>query len=105
VVVEPMAHLMEDGEHTAGEVAEIEPESDAAVAGAKAGAAGMKAEIDPATAEIEAHRTGDLLPESSLALEGDRAPEHRDSRPGTRAGDPRRERDQVAAQRTPPRPA
>ena len=71
-----MAHLVEDGEHAAGEVAEIEPEPDAAVAGAEAGAAGVDAEIEPAAAEVEAHRAGDLLPEPSLALERDRAPEH-----------------------------
>ena len=64
LLVEPVAHLVEHREHATGEVAEIEAEPDAAVAGSEAGAAGVDAEIEPAPREVEAHRPRRPAPRS-----------------------------------------
>ena len=96
--VQTVADLVQDAEEAVAEVVLGEARRDAIVAGTDGAEERMRRRIEPAAAEVEAHRLRHRFAEGSLPLDRERSAQHRGAGPPRTVDDGVDQRHQFAAQ-------
>jgi hypothetical protein len=70
LLVQAVTHLVQNREQAAGKITRIKPQDEPAITGADPAAAGMDAQVEAASARVEADRHGHGFAQAPLPLDG-----------------------------------